>query len=49
MEVHIGSVRPRNLNYSFPYVRTRLVTYPVGSNCGGNHLRHLEGPITGTS
>jgi hypothetical protein len=49
MEVHIGSVRPKNLNYSLPYVRTRLVTHPVGSDCGCDHIRHLEGPITGTS
>ena len=32
MEVLIGSVLLKNLNYSLPYVRIRLVTYPVGSD-----------------
>jgi hypothetical protein len=49
MEVHIGSVLLKNLNYSLPYVRIRLVTYPVGSDGGCDDIRHLEGPITGTS
>lgn len=49
MEVRIGSVRPKNLDYALPYVRTRLVTHPVGSDSGCDHIRHLEGSITGTS
>jgi len=49
MEVRIGSVRRKNLNYALPYVRTRLVTHPFGSDRGCDHLCHLERPITGTS
>lgn len=49
MEVLIGSVLLKNLNYSLPYVRIRLVTYPVGSDGGCDDIRHLEGPITRTS
>lgn len=49
MEARIGSVRLKNLNYDLPYVRTRLVTHPFGSDRGCDHIRHLERPIPGTS
>lgn len=49
MEIRIGSVRRKNLNYALPYVRPRLVTHPFGSDRGCDHLRHLERAITGTS